>query len=114
MATWAKKEIYEDRSRIFFDQDYFTAVQKERAKYKPMHKMLREQKIKTNYIYPVQLKVFSQEGIVVYNNLNGLRARGIEVTSEYLDLDVLLRRGGWKITGRHKEGEVAHLTTLLQ
>lgn len=124
MAAW-RKEIYTEGSRIFFDQDYSTAIQKERVKYKPMLKILQEQQLKTHLMYLEKLKVFSQEGIEVYDNpqtaAKGLQAQGIETidVSEdlHLDLDELLSRGGWKIAGGCKEGEavlVALVTTLLQ
>lgn len=80
-AAWAKRVIRYEDSRIFFDQDYSSKIQKERSLYAPIRKELREKGVKSHIIYPSKLKVFDNEGSQTYNSAReaaaALHARGI-------------------------------------
>ena len=79
-AAWTKKVIRYEDSRIFFDQDYSSKIQKERSLYAPIRKELREKGVKSHIIYPSKLKVFGSEGPQTYNTAReaaaALHARG--------------------------------------
>ena len=67
-AAWAKKVIRYEESRIFFDQDYSSKIQKERSLYAPIRKELQEKGVKSHIIYPSKLKVFGNEGAQTYSS----------------------------------------------
>lgn len=80
-AAWAKKVIRYEDSRIFFDQDYSSKIQKEGSLYAPIRKELREKGVKSHIIYPSKLKVFGNEGSQTYSSAReaaaALQARGM-------------------------------------
>jgi hypothetical protein len=58
--------MHADKS-IYFDQDYSAAVMKKRSQYTGIRKELRERKIKSHFVYPARLKVFTNGGEQVFN-----------------------------------------------
>ena len=90
-TAWAKRTISYEDSRIFFDQDYSSKIQKERSLYAPIRKELREKGVKSHIIYPSKLKVFHNEGSQTYNSAReaaaALHARGITSGVQHLQGD---------------------------
>lgn len=50
-AAWAKKIITHEDSRIYFDQDYSSKIQKERSQYAAIRRELREKGLRSHFIY---------------------------------------------------------------
>ncbi|XP_024117801.1 NLR family CARD domain-containing protein 3-like, partial [Oryzias melastigma] len=83
-AAWTKKVIQLEDNRIYFDEDFTPAIYKESGKYKDVHRVLRERKIKHHIVSPARLNIFCEDGkIKIYDNLsaasNGLREFGLEM-----------------------------------
>lgn len=68
-AAWEKKRapIMHADERIYFDQDYSATVMKKRGQYSWIRKELREKEIKSHFMYPAKLKVFTKGGVQVFN-----------------------------------------------
>lgn len=69
-AAWEKKRapIMYAEERIYFDQDYSATVMKKRGQYTWIRKELRGKEIKSHFMYPAKLKVFTKGGVQVFNN----------------------------------------------
>lgn len=67
-AAWDKKRapIKHAGERIYFDQDYSSAVMKKRSQYSGIRKELRESKVRSHFMYPARLKVFINGGEQVF------------------------------------------------
>ena len=68
--------------RIYFNRDQPEKVQKERRRYAPLRRQLKEKKIKSFIIHPAKLKVFEADGtFIIYNTPEDaetqLRAKGV-------------------------------------
>uniref|UniRef100_A0A8C6M558 L1 transposable element RRM domain-containing protein n=1 Tax=Nothobranchius furzeri TaxID=105023 RepID=A0A8C6M558_NOTFU len=57
-AAWRKRNVQVTDQRIYFDEDFTSAVFKERAKYKEVRKILNERKVKSRILFPARLKLF--------------------------------------------------------
>uniref|UniRef100_A0A3B3E1D9 L1 transposable element RRM domain-containing protein n=1 Tax=Oryzias melastigma TaxID=30732 RepID=A0A3B3E1D9_ORYME len=102
-AAWTKKVIQLEDNRIYFDEDFTPAIYKESGKYKDVHRVLRERKIKHHIVSPARLNIFCEDGkIKIYDNLsaasNGLREFGLEMDppAEEPVLDSILNASGWQ------------------
>ncbi len=66
-SAWRKKEVHCNGKRIFFDQDYPPEIQQKRRAFAPIRKILKENGIKFQTPPPAKLKVFLENGPVIYN-----------------------------------------------
>lgn len=82
-AAWDKKRapIMHAGARIYFDQDYSTAIMNKRSQYVELRKQLREKNIKSHFQYPAKLKVLINGGEQVFNTATeasaALQAQGV-------------------------------------
>lgn len=87
-TAWAKKVVMYEESRIYFDQDYSSKIQKERSQYTSIRKELREKGVKSHLIYPAKLRVFGDGGGQVFNSAReaaaALHAQGLISGAQHL------------------------------
>lgn len=98
-AAWRKREILQDGTRIYFDQDFTTKVQQERKRLRPIRKHLQERQVKSHIIYPAKLKVFGKDRTDIYDDADeAAKAFDINIPRSYqVDLEEKLREGDvWK------------------
>ena len=79
-TAWAKT-IELDEERVYFSQDFTSKVQKERSRYVPLRRLLKEKNVKSHLLYPAKLKVFGEGEPVIYATPEeaerGLREQGV-------------------------------------
>uniref|UniRef100_A0A3B5QEY1 L1 transposable element RRM domain-containing protein n=1 Tax=Xiphophorus maculatus TaxID=8083 RepID=A0A3B5QEY1_XIPMA len=67
-SAWGKKVIQLKGKRVFFDQDFPSDILAKRKEYNPIRKILKEKGLRFQTMYPSRLRVFYQNGTVIYNS----------------------------------------------
>lgn len=84
-AAWKKREITVEGKRVFFEQDFPTEILKKRKAYAGIRKILKENGLRFQTLYPAKLKVFFSTGPVFYNDAaeatDDLKKRGYTLDS---------------------------------
>ena len=125
-TAWTKKEIMVGDKRIYFDHDVAQKVQKEKRRYAPIRKQLKEKNIKSfirHIRHPAKLKVFEEDesSFTIYDTPEDaeekLRAKGLIVPCLGEQRDHGARRRRVQSTpfqrGREEEESVASILEEL-
>ncbi|KAK7877461.1 hypothetical protein WMY93_031801 [Mugilogobius chulae] len=107
--AWSKKTVFLDGRRIYFDQDYAPAILQKRKDYVEAKRVLKRQNIRFQTPYPAKMRVFYQDGTVLYQSAEeataDMNARGFPVTkvTSKERLTEQLTRSAWKVMGMHQQ-----------
>lgn len=84
-SVWKKRVLCFEGKRVFFEQDYPTEILKKRRAYADIRKMLKENGLHFQTLYPAKLKVLFDTGSVFYNSaveaIDDLKKRGFTLAS---------------------------------
>lgn len=81
--AWAKRTVLLNGQKIYFDQDYAPAILRKRKGYAEAKRALKQQNIRFQTPYPAKLRVFYQEGTMLYATAEeataDMRTRGFQI-----------------------------------
>lgn len=90
-TAWAKN-ISLDEERVYFSQDFTSKVQKERTRYAPLRRLLKEKNVKSHLRNPAKLKVFGEGEPTIYATPEeaerGLREKGVILATDQCQYEV--------------------------
>ncbi len=67
--AWKKREVTYQGQRIFFNQDYTSDIQKKRKQVQEVSKQLKGKKVKTQSLFPTQLKIHLETSMKIFSTL---------------------------------------------
>ncbi|CAM4671508.1 unnamed protein product [Leuciscus chuanchicus] len=125
-AAWEKKTIRFHGKRVYFDHDYPSDILSKRKSYNPIRKMLKEKGCRFQTMYPARLRVFFDEGPIIYKSLeeamDDLKKRGLIQDDVVEDTAPAApthrsRKTPWETargTGRNREERTKHIQEKLK
>lgn len=125
-AAWEKKTIQFLGKRVYFDHDYPSDILSKRKSYNPIRKMLKEKGCRFQTMYPARLRVFFDEGPIIYKSLeeatDDLKKRGLIQEDVVEDTAPTapthrMRKTPWESargTGRNREERTKHIQEKLK
>lgn len=107
--AWQKKGFSWRNCKINLDHDYAPYILAKRREYAETRRALKEKDIKFQTLYPVQLRVFHEDGTKTYNTVmeatSDLADRGlpVKVIAQSASLLERIQRGSWQpVRGQRK------------
>lgn len=103
--AWAKRTVLLNGQRVYFDQDYAPAILRKHKDYAEAKRALKQQNIRFQTPYPSKLRVFYQDGTVLYSTAEeataDMRTRGFQIAKVTLKqtLTKHLSSSAWETMG---------------